>query len=122
MAVDSHESREVLKAQGVILPLINLVKQSDAVSVIQSALFALCNMSRSVELVSSELMESDIATILLKKLANENTDLNIIGELAWLLTYVLHNEVNCDTIVSKGYIHHLVHWLCKVRPHQKEYL
>jgi len=48
--------------------------------------------------------------------------LNVIGELAWLLTYMLHEEANCELLVNNGFVAPLVHWLCKVRPHQKEYL
>lgn len=122
MAADSNEIREVLKTQGIIPPLINLVKQSTAVGILQSSFFALCNMSRSLELVSNDIMESDLQNLLLTKLSNETTDLNIIGELAWLLTYLLSKESNCEVLVNKGFIRHLVHWLCKVRAHQKEYL
>lgn len=122
MAADSHEIREVLKVQGIVIPLINLIKQSSAVGIIQSSLFALCNMSKSFELVSDDITECDLPSVLLEKLSNENTDLNVIGELAWLLTYILQNEGNCEFMVRKGYIPPLVHWLCKVRAHQKEYL
>jgi importin subunit alpha-1 len=122
MAADSHEIREILKAQGIVVPLINLIKQNHAVGIVQSALFALCNMSKSFDLISDDIMESDLPSLLLKTLANENTDLNVIGELAWFLTNFLHDDNNCEVMVCKGYIPYLVHWLCKVRPHQKEYL
>ena len=84
--------------------------------------FALCNMSRSRELVLNDLMNSEFTIQTMRRLANVNSDLNLIGELAWLLTYVTTEEENCSFFVNKGILQHLVHWLCKVRPHQQEYL
>ena len=88
----------------------------------QSALFALCNMARSPELVIPELFESNLPNTLIEILKNLSADLNIIGELAWLLSYMTMDENHCLIFVEKGVLPSLVHWLCKVRPHQQEYL
>ncbi|XP_057296422.1 uncharacterized protein LOC130625358 [Hydractinia symbiolongicarpus] len=121
MAADGEEIRKVLKAQGVISPLISLVK-SDTDGVIQSSLFALCNMAKSLPIIETDLLNSDLLDTVQKKISDENTDLNIICELAWLLSYMSAEDSFCKVIVKTGILRHVVHWLCKVRPHQQEYL
>ncbi|XP_047122727.1 importin subunit alpha-6 [Hydra vulgaris] len=122
MAADDAECRLLLKEQGVIKPLIDLVKKKNYSGALQASLFALCNMARSPELVIPELFDSAIPNTLIEILNNLTTDLNIIGELAWLLSYMTMDENHCLVFVEKGILPCLVHWLCKVRPHQQEYL
>lgn len=121
MAADNEAVRETLKSQGIVGPLIDLVK-SDVDGVVQSALFALCNLSKSQMIFVPELLASDLLNVVERKLNNPNIDLNIIGEIAWLLTYFTYNEHSCFQLVDQGFLRYIVGWICKVRPHQQEYL
>jgi len=67
-------------------------------------------------------MSSKLLDTIFKKLDNTNTDLNIVGEMAWLLTYFTYNGHTCKKLIDRQFLQHLVCWICKVRPHQQEYL
>ena len=89
---------------------------------VQSALFALCNLSKSPHEFVPDLFNSKLLNTIQEKLSNPKTDLNIIGEIAWLLTHFTYDEQSCSNLVEKGFLEFIVGWICKVRPHQQEYL
>jgi len=120
MASDSHEVRMILEKQGILKPLINIIKQNE-VELIQSALFALCNMARSRELTLPLLKENDLPMYIVELLSNYTTEINVVGELAWLLTYMTCEEENIEIFLQLNTVTYLTHWINKVRPHQKEY-
>ena len=68
------------------------------------------------------MMESDLPDVLLKKIQNENEDLNVVGELSWMLTYFTTDLSYCESVWHQGMLGKAIHWLCKIRPHQLEYL
>ncbi|KAL9959731.1 hypothetical protein ACROYT_G033083 [Oculina patagonica] len=107
---DSQECRDILRAQGIIVPMVNLLK-SPISAVVQSAAFALSNLARGDQIVAEELLQAGIAPVLINLITPGNSSTDVATEVAWVLSY-LTSKPNCVPVfVSGGIIDILVHFL-----------
>ena len=95
--------------------------QTSNVSIAQSAIFALSSMAKSQELVVPIIMSSDLPSCFVNVLQNHKSDIYLISELAWLMTYLTCDEKNIGLFMEKDAMKDMLHWLVTVRPHQKEF-
>ena len=95
--------------------------QTSNVSIAQSAIFALSSMAKSQELVIPIIMSSDLPSCFVNVLQNHKSDIYLISELAWLMTYLTCDEKNIGIFMEKDVVKDMLHWLITVRPHQKEF-
>ncbi|XP_013406767.1 importin subunit alpha-8-like isoform X1 [Lingula anatina] len=104
MAGDGPECRDLLKAQGVLLPLVNLLK-SPSPHVVQSSAFALSNMVRWAESNTQDLLDLGIIPLVLQHIKSEENCLDVTSEAAWVLTYLVafgdHEESLCQPTLQK---------------------
>lgn len=88
---------------------------------VQSAAFALCNLARDDGVIPI-LLASDLPGYVLQKISVDSADLNVIGELSWLLSFLTTDDQYAASVLQQGVLPKIIHWLCKIRPHQQEYL
>jgi len=110
---DSQECREILRAQGIIVPMVNLLK-SPISTVVQSAAFALSNLARGEQIVAEELLQAGIAPILINLLTPGNSSVDVAVEVAWVLSYLTSKPSCIPVFVSGGIVDILVHFLASL--------
>ncbi|KAJ7370277.1 hypothetical protein OS493_033357 [Desmophyllum pertusum] len=107
---DSQECRDILRAQGIIVPMVNLLK-SPISAVVQSAAFALSNLARGEKVVAEELLQAGIAPILVNLLTPGNSSIDVASEVAWVLSYLTSKPDCVPVLVSGGIIDIIVQFL-----------
>ncbi|XP_020615337.1 importin subunit alpha-9-like [Orbicella faveolata] len=110
---DSQECREILRAQGIIVPMVKLLK-SPISTVVQSAAFALSNLARGEQIVAEELLQAGIAPILINLLTPGNSSIDVAVEVAWVLSYLTSKPSCVPVFVSGGIVDILVHFLASL--------
>ncbi|XP_064650858.1 importin subunit alpha-7-like [Lineus longissimus] len=110
VAGDSAECRETLKKQGIVEPLISLLK-SDNTGVQRSASFALSNIARGHDMHTKDLMVAGVAPLLLNHLNYDESKLSVISEVAWVLTYLTATGEHAEELVQLGLIEKIVNLL-----------
>lgn len=104
---DSQECRDILRAQGIIVPMVNLLK-SPISTVVQSAAFALSNLARGEQGVAEELLQAGIAPLIISLLTPGNSSTDVASEVAWVLSYLTSKPVCVPLLVSGGVTNILV--------------
>lgn len=97
IAGDSAECRDLLRAQGVVLPLVQLL-QSPVPQVIQSSAFALSNLARGDGANTKELVDAGVCPLILQLIQEDISDLQTLSEAAWVLTYLTASGEHEDII------------------------
>lgn len=102
LAVDSEECRRILRDQGAVDPLLNLLK-STSPNVVQSAAFALCNFARTMdESIIEDLKNGGLGSYLHHLLKAPSTPSDVMTELCWILTYFSVTPENVNYLSSCG--------------------
>eukprot|EP00123_Amoebidium_parasiticum_P013580 comp22041_c0_seq1/m.32009 comp22041_c0_seq1/g.32009 ORF comp22041_c0_seq1/g.32009 comp22041_c0_seq1/m.32009 type:complete len:496 (-) comp22041_c0_seq1:197-1684(-) len=107
MAADGPETRDVLRAQGVLPPLVSLLRSSvTPPNVVEAVSFALSNLARGNNADLDEFVQLQcVPAILLQwercvSLAGGH---GVVSELCWLLTYLTaRNTKLCTDLVERG--------------------
>ncbi|XP_069135629.1 importin subunit alpha-8-like [Argopecten irradians] len=107
LAGDSKESRTLIHAQGVVLPLVQLL-QSPHPSVVQSASFALSNLVKECQDIASEIVEAKALPLLQTHLRNTAENEGILTEVSWVLTYLAASGKFTEEIVRLGILTQIV--------------
>ncbi|XP_068689862.1 uncharacterized protein [Montipora capricornis] len=107
---DSQECRNILRAQGIVVPMVNLLK-SPVSTVVQSAAFALSNLARGEQVVAEEMLHAGIVSSILSLLTPEKHLVDVAGEVAWVLSYLTAKPDCVPVFVSSGIITILVPFL-----------
>ncbi|CAG8537372.1 13865_t:CDS:10 [Acaulospora colombiana] len=95
IAVEDPECRNLLRANGVLSPLIKLLDSQD-VNLIQTACFALSNLARGPNPKLEEFFSAGITQHLLRHLRTEEMS-EVVSEVCWVLTYL----TSCDDIYGQ---------------------
>ncbi|KAL1916649.1 uncharacterized protein VTP21DRAFT_5353 [Calcarisporiella thermophila] len=107
MAVEGDEFRDVLRANGVLIPLINLLKSTD-LQLVQTACFALSNLARGANPRLDDFFDAGISELLFQHLAKDEAG-EVISEVSWVLTYLTcKNEQNILRLIREGLVPLLV--------------
>jgi hypothetical protein len=95
------ECRNTLKAQGALKPLVDLL-QSPVSTVVQSSAFALSNFSRD-KTTQCELVACGVFARLAPHLVHTSpSQLPLIAEVTWVLTYLAASGEHTDAILTAG--------------------
>ncbi|KAM3588498.1 hypothetical protein VKS41_000942 [Umbelopsis sp. WA50703] len=85
MAVEGDEIRNMLRRNGVLSPLINLLDATDS-HLVQTACFALSNLARGPDAKLEEFFDAGIVPKLTSHLINNTPD--TVTEICWVLSYL----------------------------------
>ncbi|XP_066914725.1 uncharacterized protein [Clytia hemisphaerica] len=121
MAADSHNIREILKAQGIVKPLTELV-ESDVGEVVKSSLFAICNLCKSLQSFVPLVFTPRFIKIIFKLLNCADTNIFIVGDIAWLLVHFSWNKSGCNLSMEYDFINVLMKRVKLLSPGTQEYL
>lgn len=119
---DSQECRDILRAQGIVVPMVNLLK-CPVSTVVQSAAFALSNLARGEQVVAEEMIRAGIAPLILNLLSPGKHTIDVVGEVAWVLSYLTAKPDCVPVFVSGGIISILVSFLnslAQESPHKSQ--
>lgn len=119
---DSQECRDILRAQGIIAPMVNLLKCPIS-TVVQSAAFALSNLARGEQVVAEEMIQAGIAPSVISLLTPGTSSVDVASEVAWVLSYLTSKPQCVAMFVSGGVIPILVQFLgslAQERPHNPQ--
>ncbi|XP_064612301.1 uncharacterized protein LOC135476260 [Liolophura sinensis] len=123
LAGDSLECREILQAQGVIQPLVRLLKSSME-STVQSAAFALANIAKdSAKDISSMVEVGIIPEIVAHLKPDPHNTHKVLQEVGWILTYISASGDHTEALMSAGIMDVLVQQLIPLtteEPHDAE--
>lgn len=100
LAGGSASCRQMLRVQGALSPLVDLL-HCPASNVVQSAAFALSNLAKD-EATQKELVTAGIIPILSSFLVFDTDRLGLISEVSWVLTYLSASGVFTADILSAG--------------------
>ncbi|CAB4408972.1 unnamed protein product [Rhizophagus irregularis] len=92
IAIESPEYRDLLRKNGVLIPLINLLDYKD-VNLVQTACFALSNLARTPNAGLDEFFAGGIDKHLLRHLKTDES-FEVVSEVAWVLTYITSDKDN----------------------------
>ncbi|CAG8701911.1 1489_t:CDS:10, partial [Acaulospora morrowiae] len=90
IAVEGSECRDLLRANGVLFPLIKLLNSQD-INLVQTACFALSNLARGPNAKLEEFFSAGITQHLMRHLKTEEMS-EVVSEISWVLTYL----TSCD--------------------------
>ncbi|XP_032217708.2 importin subunit alpha-2 [Nematostella vectensis] len=107
MSGDSVECRDLLRAQGIVPPMANLLK-SEIPSIVQSAAFALSNLARGHSQAADDMMGLGIASMICALLVPGQSTIEVVTEVSWVSTYLTSKPDNLAAFVESGVIDHLV--------------
>ncbi|VDI78382.1 Hypothetical predicted protein [Mytilus galloprovincialis] len=119
LAGDSQECRNMVRAQGVVAPLIKLL-QSQHPAVVQSAAFALSNLAKECIEISREMVQGQVIPVLLPHFTYHPDNVNILSEVSWVFTYLASSGEFSEEIVKNGVLTQIVVLLIQlseVKPH-----
>ncbi|CAG2204856.1 KPNA5_6 [Mytilus edulis] len=119
LAGDSQECRNMVRAQGVVAPLIKLL-QSQHPAVVQSAAFALSNLAKECIEISREMIQGQVISALLPHFIYHPDNVNILSEVSWVFTYLASSGEFSEEIVKNGVLTQIVVLLIQlseVKPH-----
>ncbi|XP_074641679.1 uncharacterized protein LOC141899333 [Tubulanus polymorphus] len=119
IAGDSEECRDVLKHQGIIPPLVELLK-SPSPTVVKSALFAISNMARGHDPSIKEMLNIGVATLVLNLMEFKEDMLPVIAEVAWVLTYLTASGDYEEELVSQGIIPKISNMIAQIAVHNHD--
>lgn len=80
-------------------------------TVVQSAAFALSNLARGEQVVAEEMIRAGIAPLILNLLSPGKHTIDVVGEVAWVLSYLTAKPDCVPVFVSGGIISILVSFL-----------
>ncbi|CAG8677657.1 11355_t:CDS:10 [Funneliformis caledonium] len=92
IAIESSECRELLRKNGVLVPLIKLLDSKD-VNLIQTACFALSNLARGPNANLHEFFAAGINNRLIQHLETDES-FEVVSEVSWVLTYITSDDDN----------------------------
>ncbi|XP_033747908.1 importin subunit alpha-9-like [Pecten maximus] len=113
LAGDSKESRTLIQAQGVVLPLVQLL-QSPHPSVVQSASFALSNLVKESQDIAREIVQAKALPLLQTHLTNTQENEGILTEVSWVLTYLAASAEFAEEMVKLGLLTQIVEILVQL--------
>ncbi|XP_048252458.1 importin subunit alpha-9-like [Haliotis rufescens] len=113
LAGDSKQIREILQAQGCVLPLVKLI-ESPTPDVVQCAAFALSNLARESADITREIVKCGVIHPLSLRLKEGTDNHRLVSELAWMLTYLTASGEHTSEIVSQGCLVQVVEYLNKL--------
>lgn len=119
LAGDGPECRNMVRAQGVVAPLIKL-SQSQHPAVIQSAAFALSNLAKECAEISREMVQSQVIPALHPHFTYHPDNINILTEVSWVFTYLATSGEFSAELVKHGVLTHTVVLLVQlsdIQPH-----
>lgn len=122
LAGDSAECRQMLQAQGITPPLVQLL-QSPHKSVVQSAAFALSNLAKESTDICSEMIKASIIPSLLPHLAFSTENVSVLAEVSWVLTYLATSGLFLEELSTQGVITKIVSLLVSlsdIQPHEPQ--
>lgn len=97
---DSQECRDMLRAQGIVVPMVNLLK-SPVSTVVQSAAFALSNLARGEQIIAEEMLQAGIVPSIISLLTPGHSSIDVASEVAWMLSY-LTSKPDCVAVFVSG--------------------
>uniref|UniRef100_A0A8W8K6K5 IBB domain-containing protein n=1 Tax=Magallana gigas TaxID=29159 RepID=A0A8W8K6K5_MAGGI len=121
-AGDSAECRQLLQAQGIIPPLMQLL-QSPNKSVVQSAAFALSNLAKESTDICSEMIKASVIQHLLPHLSFSTENVSVLAEVSWVLTYLATSGLFLEELSTQGVITKIVSLLVSlsdIQPHEPQ--
>ncbi|OWF40977.1 importin subunit alpha-8-like isoform X2 [Mizuhopecten yessoensis] len=107
LAGDSKESCTMIQAQGVVLPLVQLL-QSPHPSVVQSASFALSNMAKESQDIAREIVLAKALPLLQSLLVNTPENQGILTEVSWVLSYLAASGEFSEEMAGLGMLTQIV--------------
>ncbi|XP_052798638.1 importin subunit alpha-8-like [Mya arenaria] len=113
IAGDSAECRNLLHAQGIVAPIVNLLK-SPVPAVVQSAAFAISNIARESPAVTRELVGAGILGILPQYMNLGKGNRDTLTEIAWTLTYLSTTGEHVPAMIENGLLTSTVDLLVKL--------
>lgn len=119
LAGDSQECRNMVRAQGVVAPLIKL-SQSQHPAVVQSAAFALSNLAKECIEISREMVQGKVIPALLPHFTFSPENIDVLSEVSWVFTYLATSGEFSEDLVSHGILTQVVVLLIQlsgVQPH-----
>ncbi|CAG8715536.1 2988_t:CDS:10, partial [Dentiscutata erythropus] len=90
LAAEGPECRDILRANGVLVPLIELLNSKN-VSLVQTICFALSNLARGSNANLDEFFSAGITKHLLFYLGTDEMN-EVVSEISWVLTYLTSSE------------------------------
>ncbi|CAG8602221.1 6447_t:CDS:10, partial [Diversispora eburnea] len=90
IAVEGAEYRNLLRANGVLVPLIKLLNSQD-VNLVQTVCFALSNLARGPNAKLEEFFSMGITQHLFRHLEKDEMS-EVVSEISWVLTYLTSDE------------------------------
>ncbi|CAO3662792.1 unnamed protein product [Rhizopus stolonifer] len=92
---EDDKTRSVIRDNGAIRPLARMLDSGDAI-LVQSACFALANLSRGEEKELEEFLHADVIDKLLHHLVNDSHD--TIVEVCWVISYLTAGSEKCRQV------------------------
>ncbi|RHZ71077.1 hypothetical protein Glove_262g24 [Diversispora epigaea] len=90
IAVEGPDYRDLLRANGVLVPLIKLLNSQD-VNLVQTVCFALSNLARGPNAKLEEFFSVGITQHLFRHLETDKMS-EVVSEISWVLTYLTSDE------------------------------
>ncbi len=94
---------------GGLKPLIDIVERSNHKVIIKHGTWAISNLCRGRPLPDLELVSP--ATEILARVIQVETDMEVITDAAWALSYLSRTESKIDSVISTGVTPYLVRHL-----------
>ncbi|CAG8498683.1 181_t:CDS:10 [Paraglomus occultum] len=106
-AAEGSEYRDLLRANGVLIPLVRLLDSKD-VNLIQTVCFALSNLARGPDPKLDEFFKIETDKVLLRHLENDEMS-EVVSEISWVLAYLTSDsDTYTSRLLSEGLIPRLV--------------
>ncbi|KAK3083973.1 hypothetical protein FSP39_006127 [Pinctada imbricata] len=119
LAADSQECKEIIRAQGIVNPLIQLL-QSPHPKVVHSAAFALANLAKGSIEIAQEMIQNNVISNLLPHFKYSTENEAILSEVSWVFTYLAASGNFTEPLISSGVLTQIVALLVQmsnVKPH-----
>ncbi|KAJ2817804.1 hypothetical protein FBU31_006098, partial [Coemansia sp. 'formosensis'] len=106
LAAEGEKTRETLHANGVLKPLVDVLGSTTDEAILQTACFAVSNMTRKPNSYFNELFALKLPQLAAKQLAAFKANQHCVTELAWVFAYLAasSSEQQVDEILATGAI------------------
>ncbi|CAM9506933.1 unnamed protein product, partial [Choristocarpus tenellus] len=109
IAGDSVSSREMLHANGALLPMARLLQNPPTPSVARTAAWALSNLARGQNTPAKPFLDLGLATSLADAMRNEAKDRELAVEAGWVLAFLTaKDDESGSRLVQAGIVSALV--------------
>ncbi|KAJ2816883.1 hypothetical protein GGI24_005586, partial [Coemansia furcata] len=106
LAAEGEKTRETLHANGVLKPLVDVLGSTTDEAILQTACFAVSNMTRKPNSYFNELFALKLPQLAAKQLTVFKANQHCVTELAWVFAYLAasSSEQQVDEILATGAI------------------